>query len=78
MLIVESGGSGRLSRVRITGDSGELTTIKEGFTDGPVSVTVVGTKGYVLEGQLRSLFAPPSPNALSKPFHATAIEVGNP
>jgi sugar lactone lactonase YvrE len=78
VLIVEGGGSGRLSRIRITGDSGQLTTLKEGFPDGPVSVTVVGTTGYVLEGQLRTLFGPPDPNAVSRPFHATAVEVGNP
>jgi len=78
VLIVEGGGNGRLSRIRIVGDSGQLTTLKEGFPDGPVSVTVVGTTGYVLEGQLKALFGPPDPHPISKPFHATAVEVGNP
>lgn len=78
MLVVESGGVGRLSRLDISGDSGKLTTLKEGFPDGPVSVTQVGTTGYVLEGQLRLLFAPPDPKAVAKPFHATAVEVGRP
>jgi hypothetical protein len=76
--IVESGRNGRLSRIKIVGDSGQLTTLKEGFPDGPVSVTVVGTTGYVLEGQLKALFGPPDPHPIAKPFHATAVEVGNP
>jgi glucose/arabinose dehydrogenase/mono/diheme cytochrome c family protein len=78
MLVVEGGGSGRLSRIKIDGDSGQLTTLKEGYPDGVVSVTVVGTTAYVLEGQLKALFGPPDPNATPKPFHATAVEVGNP
>jgi hypothetical protein len=41
-------------------------------------VTVVGTTAYVLEGQLEALFGKPDPNRASKPFHATAVEVGNP
>jgi hypothetical protein len=69
---------GRLSRLKIHGDTGELTTLKEGFPDGPVSVAVVGTTGYVLEGQLKTLFGPADPNAIAKPFHATAVAVGTP
>jgi sugar lactone lactonase YvrE len=76
VLLVESGGVGRLARLDIKGDSGDLTTLKEGFPDGPVSVAVVGTTGYVLEGQLKALFGPPNPKLVSKPFHAIAVEVG--
>ncbi len=78
ILLVEGGGVGRLSRLNINGDAGQLTTLKEGFPDGPVSVAVVGTTGYVLEGQLRTLFGSADPNAPSKPFHATAVAVGTP
>ena len=78
ILLVEGGGMGRLSRLKIHGDTGELTTLKEGFPDGPVSVAVVGTTGYVLEGQLKTLFGPADPNAIAKPFHATAVAVGTP
>jgi hypothetical protein len=78
LLLVESGGAGRLARLNINGDSGQLTTLKEGFPDGPVSVAVVGTTGYVLEGQLDALFGPSKPNPTSKPFHATAVDLGNP
>ncbi|MGO9994863.1 MAG: PQQ-dependent sugar dehydrogenase [Steroidobacteraceae bacterium] len=65
-------------RLKINGDTGELETLKEGFPDGPVSVAVVGTTGYVLEGQLKTLFGPADPNAITKPFHATAVAVGTP
>lgn len=78
VLLVESGGSGRLTRLVINGGKGALTTLKEGFHDGPVSVASVGTSAYVLEGQLNGLFGPPEPNPTSKPFHATAVEVGAP
>jgi glucose/arabinose dehydrogenase/mono/diheme cytochrome c family protein len=78
ILLVESGGAGRLSRLGINGDTGDLETVKEGFPDGPVSVAVVGTTGYVLEGQLKTLFGSADPHTTSKPFHATAVEVGNP
>jgi sugar lactone lactonase YvrE len=77
ILLVESGGAGRLSRLDIAGDRGDLTTLKDGFPEGPVSVAVVGTTGYVLEGQLKALFGAADPNtALPKPFHATAVAVG--
>jgi glucose/arabinose dehydrogenase/mono/diheme cytochrome c family protein len=75
LLLIEGGGAGRLSRLTISGDSAELTTLKEGFPDGPVSVAVVGTTGYVLEGQLKTLFGA-DPAATAKPFHATAVAVG--
>jgi glucose/arabinose dehydrogenase/mono/diheme cytochrome c family protein len=78
LLIVEGGGKGRLSRINISGSSGHLTTLKEGYPDGAVSVTVVGTTGYVVEGQLDALFGPAAQKATTKPFHATAVEVGNP
>jgi len=78
VLIVEGGGKGWLSRIKINGDSGQVTPLKEGYPDGAVSVSVVGTTAYVLEGQLDALFGKPDPNRISKPFHATAVEVGNP
>jgi sugar lactone lactonase YvrE len=80
LLIVEGGSGGRLSKVDIKGDSGKVTTIKEGFPDGPVAVTVVGTTAYVLEAQFASMrpqkseSVPPPP----KPYKATAVEVGKP
>jgi hypothetical protein len=78
VLLVESGGKGRLSLLKIHGATGDVTTLKEGYPDGPVSVAVVGTSGYVLEGQLGALFGPPGQSHVARPFHATAVEVGNP
>lgn len=81
LLVAEGGGAGRLSRVTITGDSGKAVTVKEGFPDGPVAVTVVGATAYVLEGQLARMMNPPKPGeapAPAKPYKATAVEVGTP
>jgi hypothetical protein len=78
VLLVESGGLGRLTLLKIEGSMGELTTLKEGFPGGPVSVAVVGTTGYVLEGQLSALFGPAGTRPAQTPFRATAVEVGKP
>jgi sugar lactone lactonase YvrE len=78
LLVVEGGGGGRLSKVVLDGDSGKVTAVKEGYADGPVAVTVVGTTAYVLEGQLGAMRGPAAGTAPAKPFHATAVEVGKP
>jgi sugar lactone lactonase YvrE len=81
ILVVEGGGSGRLSRVTLSGanlDSGKITVIKEGFPDGPVAVTLIGDTAYVLEGQIAAMRAPPGANVAPKPFKATAVQVGKP
>jgi hypothetical protein len=67
LLIAEGGGAGRLSRVTVTGDTGKAVTLKEGFPDGPVAVTVVGTTAYVLEGQLGLMMNPPKPGETPSP-----------
>ncbi|CAN5806943.1 hypothetical protein BH09PSE5_BH09PSE5_45420 [soil metagenome] len=76
LLLVESGGPGRLSMVSFDGNNGKVTTVKEGYAEGPVAVTVVGTTAYVVEAQLavmRNAAATPA-----KQFRATAVEVGRP
>ncbi|MEO8309381.1 MAG: hypothetical protein ABI616_15200 [Pseudomonadota bacterium] len=82
LLIAEGGGAGRLTRLTISGDTGKAVTLKEGFPDGPVAVTVVGMTAYVLEGQLAAMRAPPpAPGAApvaAKPYKATAVAVGKP
>jgi sugar lactone lactonase YvrE len=78
LLIVEGGGAGRASRIKITGDSGQVTTLKEGYPDGVVAITAVGSTAYVLEGQLRIFFGPADPNAKTNPFHATAVDTSHP
>ncbi len=80
LLLAEGGSGGRLSHVILNGNTGTETVVKQGFPDGPVAVTLVGTTAYLLEGQL-ALFmrrGPPDPSAKPKPFRATAIEVGSP
>lgn len=76
LLVVEGGGGGRLSLLSINGKQGNFTTLKEGFADGPVAVTVVGRTGYVLEGQLSRLFHPDALDLPPHAFHATAVNVG--
>lgn len=81
VLIIEGGNGGRLSRIALNGDTGKVTTVKEGYPDGPVAVTVVGTTAYVLEGQLTIMMRRPGDNTPApepKPFKATAVEVGKP
>jgi sugar lactone lactonase YvrE len=78
LLLIESAAPGRLSRVTISGNSGKVTKVKEGYPQGPVSVTVVGTTAYVLEGQLAILFGRATPDTTELPYHATAVEVGRP
>lgn len=87
LLIIEGGDGGRLSKIAISGNSGKVETIKEGYPDGPVAVTVVGTTAYVVEGQLAAMMgrrppadgaAAPPPPPQPKPFKATAVQVGNP
>ncbi len=78
LLLVESGGPGRLAQLKVTGNAGNLTTLKEGYPQGPVSVAVTGTTAYVLEGQLKGLFGPADPGFVAQPYRATAVEVGKP
>ena len=76
MLPVEGGSPGRLSELRIAAGHASLTTLREGFPDDAVAVTVVGQSAYVLEAQWRALAHdaqyPP------KPFHATAVSLASP
>lgn len=76
LLVAEGGGEGRLSQVVIDGNAGTRTTLREGFPDGAVAVTVVGNTAYVLEAQFAAMRAEPGTPA--KPFKATAVVVGAP
>lgn len=76
LLIVEGGGAGKLSLITLKGNQGKVKTLKEGYPDGAVAVTVVGTTAYVVEAQFAAMRGPnPVP---VKPFKATAVEVGKP
>jgi hypothetical protein len=73
-VLLAEGHGGRLSRITFHGNSGHVVTVADGFTGGPVAVTVVGRFAYVLEGQLDSMRAPPG--TLLMPFRATAVALG--
>jgi sugar lactone lactonase YvrE len=78
ILVAEGGGAGRLGLVTVddTRAKGTNVTLKEGFPDGPVAVTVVGDKAYVLEAQFAALRA--EPGTPDKPFKATAVDLPKP
>jgi hypothetical protein len=76
LLLVEGGKPGRLSELRLEAGRGTLRTLKEGFPDDSVAVTIVGRTAYVLEAQWRAL--PHDPHYAPKPFHATAVSLGAP
>jgi hypothetical protein len=81
VLIVEGGDGGKLEKVTFDGNNGKVELIKQGYPDGPVAVTVVGTTAYVCEGQLSAMMRRPgaaAPAAAPKPFQATAVVVGAP
>ncbi len=75
-LLIEGGGPGALSKIVFTGAKGEVSIVKQGYPDGPVGVTLVGSLAYVVESQFKALMA--GPNAKTKPFHASAVQVGRP
>jgi hypothetical protein len=76
LLIVEGGGAGRLSELHVAGGHGSARTLKEGFPDNAVAVTVVGRTAYVLEAQWAALQS--DPHYTPKPFHATAVSLAAP
>jgi len=76
LLIIEGGDGGRLSKITLSGNNGSVETIKQGYPEGPVAVTVVGTTAYVVEGQFAAMRG--GPDAKAGPFHATAVQVGKP
>ncbi len=71
--LLATDGSGKIQRIAIEGDTGTVTTLKEGL-EGVVAVTVAGKSAYALEGQLAIMFTPPggTPPA-EKPYRAVAI-----
>jgi sugar lactone lactonase YvrE len=71
LLVAQGGGAGSLQHVTLDGATGTNVTLKEGFPDGPVAVTVVGDNAYVLEAQFASMRA--APGTPDKPFAATAV-----
>jgi len=71
VLIVEGGDGGKLEKVTFDGNNGKVELVKQGYPDGPVAVSVVGTTAYVCEGQLSAMMRRPGSSA-------PAAEVGKP
>ncbi len=68
-------GTGSLDLVTIDGGTAEIKTLQDGF-DGPVSVTQVGSVGWVAEGQLDHLVNPELKKQPPKlPFHLYAVSL---
>ena len=74
LLLVESGGPGRLSRVTVSGNSGVVATLSENYPGGAVAVTVVGTNAYVLAAQFAA--EETLPKTPTRPYEAVAVDVG--
>jgi hypothetical protein len=71
--LLATDGTGKIQRIAISGDTGTVTTLKEGL-EGVVAVTVSGKAIYALEGQLAIFFTPPGGQApAEKPYRAVAI-----
>jgi hypothetical protein len=69
LLMIE--GTGSLDIITPNGDKAQVQVVKGGF-HVPVSVWQVGNIGYVLEGQLGSLFDPKKNGPPNLPFRAYA------
>ena len=81
LLVVESGGAGRLSKVVLAPDhaSGRVISLREGFADGPVALTVVSETAYVVSAQFaRKRASAKDPSVRFAPFRAEAVFVGRP
>lgn len=76
LLVVESGGAGKLAKVTLRGNQGSVVTLHEGYPDTPVAVTVVGSTAYVLESQFAAMRGDPA--AATRPFKATAVALTKP
>jgi hypothetical protein len=76
--LLSTDGDGKIKLVKISGNQGTVTTVKEGL-EGPVSVTTVGNMAYALEGQLAIMMARPGgpPPPAEKPFRAVGFSLGN-
>jgi hypothetical protein len=71
--LLATDATGKIQRIAISGDSGTVTTLKEGL-EGVVAVTVSGKSAYALEGQLAIMFTPPGGTPPpEKPYRAVAI-----
>ena len=71
MLMVE--GEGRLVEVTIAGDEAQLRLIRDGFSNVPAAVTLVGNTAYVLEAKFNYRSDPALRGQDPGPFQATGV-----
>lgn len=72
LLMIE--GTGSLDIITPEGDKAKVQTVKDGYKV-PVSVVQVGDVGWILEGQLGSLFDPKKNGPPTLPFKAYAVQL---
>jgi hypothetical protein len=72
--LLSTDGDGKIQHVKIAGNQGTVTTVKDGL-DGVVSVATVGKMAYALEGQLGIMMARPDgpPPPAEKPYRAVGF-----
>lgn len=75
LLMIE--GTGNLDIITPEGDKAKVQVVKDGFRT-PVSVAQVGNIGWVLEGQLTSLFDPKTNGPPHLPFRVYAVPLPQP
>jgi len=71
LLMVE--GEGRLLEVTIAGDEAQLRLIRDGFSNVPAAVTLVGNTAYVLEAKFNYRSDPALRGQDPGPFQATGV-----
>jgi len=76
LLLVESGGIGRLSQVVFSSDqrTATVTTLAENFPGGPVAVTAVGEVAFVIEAQFKAKQSADS-TLLPRAYRAIAVRL---
>ncbi len=75
LLMIE--GTGNLDIITPEGDKAKVQVVKDGFRT-PVSVVQVGNIGWVLEGQLTSLFDPKKNGPPQLPFRVYPVRLPQP
>jgi hypothetical protein len=71
LLLVE--GEGRLVEVTIAGDEAQLRLIRDGFSNVPTAVTLVGNTAYVIEAKFNYRSDPALRGKDPGPFQAVGV-----
>ena len=73
LLVAETGGTGALTRVTITGNKGAVQTLRKGFERGAVAVTATKGVAFVLGNRSISIVAPDE----AARFEAVGVKFGS-